>query len=242
MADIGSTFRIDCHSVVEAVHRGLAWATSAARPLARVFNLLLPAVDDKPPQAFVWMPAHTLAASVGVAALGDGSRLTAVDRSANQGADLGAKLAVEAHRVALPIRRAYKAHDAKVTALAKWVGKVTYHANHRPREPHRDSEASRAAAAKAARRRAALRDQRPARRCPVLRPVSHGGHHLVFADGKWVCAMCRRCSSKWTVLAPQRCSGSAAVQWAKSAAAIAERGGREGRSPPDAVCWRCLVQ
>ena len=112
-----------------------------------------------------------------------------------------------------------------------WVGVVTYEANHRPHEPHRDSEASRAAAAREARRRAALRaGRRPpgqaARR--EARPVGLGGHHLLWAGDAWACAMCRRRSAKWDAIAPKRCEGSAAVLWAKRAAAVAGRGGRDG--------------
>ena len=40
--------------------------------------------------------------------------------------------------------------------------------------------------------------------------------------------MCRRRSAKWADIAPKRCDGSAAVQWAKRAAAVAGCGGRDG--------------
>ncbi len=50
----------------------------------------------------------------------------------------------------------------------------------------------------------------------------------MWAGDAWVCAMCRRRSAKWADIAPKRCEGSAAIQWAKRAAAVAGSGGRDG--------------
>ena len=66
----------DCKTVVDTLHGPMADATAASRPLARVFNLLFPAMDDTPRENIVWMPAHTSAANVGQLKLSNGCLLT----------------------------------------------------------------------------------------------------------------------------------------------------------------------
>ena len=231
VADVGSEFRIDCQEVVKAMHRGRTWATSAKRPLARVFNLVLTAADDFVPEAFVWMPAHTTQAHIGRVRLGDGSLLTYIDHCANDGADAHAKSAVEEHRVPLPVRRAHAERDERTTRMARWIGRVTYEANHRPTPPHRDSVASRAVANQAARARTVASGDRRHHDGPVVhhaRPVALGGHHLSWTGRSWECAICRRHAKRWGAIAPRRCPGSAALLWAQRAEAISKRGGRDG--------------
>ena len=91
--------RVDCQPCVDALHKGLAWATRDKRPLAWVDSLMLAALDDTEPDAVVWMPAHTKESDVGRLYLGNGSTLTQLDRKGNNEANRLAKLAVEAHRV-----------------------------------------------------------------------------------------------------------------------------------------------
>ena len=52
---------------------------------------------DMDSEKVVWMPAHTTEASVGVATLGDGSKLTTPDRSGNDQVDALAKKAAATH-------------------------------------------------------------------------------------------------------------------------------------------------
>ena len=81
------------------IHAGLAVATSAKRVLARVYGMLLPALDDVGLDRILWMPAHKSAAHVGKLRLSNGDLLTKADVKGNDGADSGAKEGVEEHRV-----------------------------------------------------------------------------------------------------------------------------------------------
>ncbi len=146
IAEPGSDFRLDCKPCVDAVQRGKEWATSAARPLARVFSMLFSSIDDVPPRMFVWMPAHCGLDEIGRAVLGDGSLLTAVDRVTNELADTYAKQAVELHRVPVAVRKRVTDAAAGVREAAMWLGRVTHLANNQPAAPRRDSEASRRSA------------------------------------------------------------------------------------------------
>ena len=58
--------RIDCEPCVNAVRRGVKWATTGKRKHARVHALLLAALEDTPAELVVWMPAHTSEADVEV--------------------------------------------------------------------------------------------------------------------------------------------------------------------------------
>ena len=87
----GSTFTSDCKPCTDAVHAGYDWACAAGRPLARVMKQLFVHIDDVPASSFVWMPAHTSLANVGVKRLSNGKTLTHTDRRANERADSEAK-------------------------------------------------------------------------------------------------------------------------------------------------------
>ena len=71
-------------------------------------------------------------------------------------ADKVAKAAVLAHRVPLHIRRSVKQHADLMVANAKWIARATLIVNDQPGQPARDTEASRAGAAKAAAERRKL--------------------------------------------------------------------------------------
>ncbi len=143
IAEPGSDFRLDCEPCVKAIQRGKSWATSAARPLARVFDVLFTAIDDVPPESFVRMPAHCSLDDVGRVSLGDGSLMTAVDRMANELADTYAKQAVEEHRVPPALRSRVKEAAEHVRKIAMWLGRVTHLASNQPGPQRRDSEATR---------------------------------------------------------------------------------------------------
>ena len=73
MATPGTDFRIDCESVVDAIHKGVAWATASQRYIARVFGMMHHAVNGIPVEDFVWMPAHTSLDQVGKRMIGNGT-------------------------------------------------------------------------------------------------------------------------------------------------------------------------
>ncbi len=125
----GSPYRVDCKPCIDAIHKGIRWATASCRPLARVFNLIFPAIDDSPVESFVWMPAHTSASDVGVKRLGNGDLLTALDRSANDRADVLAKEGAATERVSAEIRKMLTDHHQMVSGTARWIGYGTHDAN-----------------------------------------------------------------------------------------------------------------
>ena len=94
-----SRFKGDCRACIDMVHAGLEVATSHKRALARVYGLLLPALEDTCLSCVLWVPAHKSAAHVGKLRLSNGKFLTKDDVKANDMADGFAKKAVEQHRV-----------------------------------------------------------------------------------------------------------------------------------------------
>ena len=173
-AEPGTQYRVDCQPCVNAFHNGRAAATKDNRPLARVHNLMCAALDDTDVAAVVWMPAHTKKEDVGRVYLGDGSKLTDLDRKGNEEADRLAKLAVEAHRVPKQVRDKIKELDLVVERAARWVARATYAAGNQIVQPFRDTDASRVAAVTAARgRMLAKRGERG--QVETVRPVEFGG-------------------------------------------------------------------
>ena len=94
-----SRFKGDCKACIGMMHAGLEVAASPKRALARVYNLLLPAMEDICLSCVLWMPAHKSKAHVGKLRLSNGELLTDKDVRANDMADGFAKQAVEEHRV-----------------------------------------------------------------------------------------------------------------------------------------------
>ena len=94
-----SRFKGDCKACIDMIHAGLEVAASPKRALARVYNLLLPAMEDICLSCVLWMPAHKSKAHVGKLRLSNGEVLTDKDVMANDMADGFAKQAVEEHRV-----------------------------------------------------------------------------------------------------------------------------------------------
>ena len=98
-----SRFKGDCKAGIDMIHAGLAVATSAFRVPARVYGMLLPALEDVGLDRILWMPAHKSAAHVGKLRLSNGDLLTKADVEGNDGADNGAKEGVEEHRVPIAV-------------------------------------------------------------------------------------------------------------------------------------------
>ena len=236
-------FRIDCEPCVKAIHYGVKWATTGRRKHARVHALMLAALDDMPSDQAVWMPAHTKIDDIGKAKLGDGSTLTKVDRDSNAVADLHAKAAASEVRVPAIIRKKLDEYHAMTKEAARWIGEITYTANHRSEAPYRDSIASRLAANEARIGRAKTKG--PTLRPPTEpRPVSLGGHAISPVDGRvdgrvW-CSVCRATSSK-PRFCMSRCTGSAAAKWAEAARKMANSGsadgGRHTRMISGSIIW-----
>lgn len=137
------TFRGDCKSCIDMIKAGLASATSAKRVLARVYALLILALEDTDRSTILWMPAHNTAVHVGKVALRDGSMLTADDLFANDAADGYPKEAVEEHKVPKGDVKAWKEDCAIAKARAKWLVRVATLACNVPHFPFSDSEATR---------------------------------------------------------------------------------------------------
>lgn len=82
-----SIFKGDCKSFIDLIHAGLAVAASPKRALARVYGLLLPALDDTCLSCVLWVPAHKSAAHAGKLRRSNGELLTKDDARANDMAD-----------------------------------------------------------------------------------------------------------------------------------------------------------
>ena len=117
-------------ALITSPPKGRIWGTSDKRPLARVHSLMFAALEGTEAAAMVWMPAHTDEADVGRLDLGDGSKLTHLDRKGNSEADRLAKLGVEAHRVPEQVCDRVNELNKVVEKTARWVARATYAAGH----------------------------------------------------------------------------------------------------------------
>ncbi len=243
----GCWFYVDCKPCVDAMKRGVKWATAAQRPHARVNGMLHAAADDTPAERFVWLPSHLRSCDVGAVTRGDGVPVTAEDKRGNDAADRHAKAAAASVRVDATTRRAMAEHDEAVAALARWLAEATHRANHGLGFPARDTEADRPRRqARGAAPRAARAP--PHQRSQVVepRPPSLGGHVLQRDEaGGWRCVVCRHGGRRWPVVARQRCPGSAAKRWAERASTLADGDAVEGDGHARVIsgdivwCLRC---
>ena len=94
----GSRFKGDCKSCIGMLHTRMTEATSAKRVLARVYGMLLTALEGVSLDRILWMPAHNSAAHVGKLQLSNGEVLTKEDVFGNDEADKGASEGVEEHQ------------------------------------------------------------------------------------------------------------------------------------------------
>ena len=131
---------------------------------------------------------------------------------------------------------------ARATDVATWIGRVTAAAQS-VQLPDGSRARDSQPLARSLRRRA--QRPRPMQTALTARPVALGGHLLQRSDRGWSCVVCKCSSTKWSTLAPTRCSGSAADRWAKRAAEDAAAGRIDGgghrRYLSDDVVWcgRC---
>lgn len=173
----------------------------------------------------VWIPAHTSEDEVAMVRLGNGVRLTAMDRFGNVEADRLAKLAVEEHRVPESVRAEAKRQEELLYDTAKWLGQVTMVAGSRKDGgPTMDATASRKRANEVARPRGVNGVRRRASRVASQKLVALGCHRLVRDGPKWQCRLCKERSKHWSRLAGQQCKGSVAKKWALNTQEVVSTG------------------
>jgi len=207
--------------LVDAFKQGKSVTTSAKSKYARAWNIAHAALEEsgtvevfgrgrRQDTDLQWIPAHTTEADIGV-------KISAYNRAGNDVADHHCKEAAKNQRANFSTLASVKADSHKVEVVARWIGHAGVIAN--DAAEGRDSTASRSLGAirRAAR---ALDRGAPQVRATVLtaRPNAFGGHDLVALEGGWKCRRCFKQSGSWNVLAPQRCTGSAATRWARMAA------------------------
>lgn len=116
-----SRFKGDCNACIDMIHAGIIVATSAKRALARVYELLLPALEDICLSCILWMPAHKSAAHVGKFRLSNGEFLCKRNVGANDMADGFAMKAVEEHRIPTYDVEKWRKDGEEAWGLARWA-------------------------------------------------------------------------------------------------------------------------
>ncbi len=129
-----SQIRTDCESLLTTAEMGLLAATTASRPLARIWAMIGQHLDGDivsivSSQRLVWLPAHQTTAAIKNRWLSNGKRFTVVDWRANRLADAVAKLTAAD---ASPPRRSLQVALSGLTAnrhASAVLGLVTHAAN-----------------------------------------------------------------------------------------------------------------
>lgn len=128
----GSSFRVDCKSLLTTYQGGRSLATCSNQVSARIWNSLFTTWDDGGDVDLVWMPAHTTeaAAAYDELLLSKGAALTATDRAGNAAAESLAKRAAKATRVPVTVRRRIELAEVRVSSMGQCIGQVTASASH----------------------------------------------------------------------------------------------------------------
>ena len=127
--------RTDCLGLLQIAEGGIARATAADRPMARLWSQIGIALDGDvsvlmSQGCLVWMPAHlSAAAAVGHASLSNGAKMSMVDWRANRLVDALAKQAAAGRRAPMAIRRLLESGRVAAKHAAKLLGRVTHAAN-----------------------------------------------------------------------------------------------------------------
>jgi hypothetical protein len=113
---------------------GLASATTATRPLARLWNRIGTLLDGDisrlaTDNLLVWMPAHQTTAAIGNRTLSTGKKLSVVDWRANRLVDALAKQAAMQRQAPFAVLRLLASARAAVRHAACLLGRVTHAAN-----------------------------------------------------------------------------------------------------------------
>ncbi len=211
----GSRYVTDSLNCVRMLRKGKKAATTARSRLARVWTMIFGIFDDDlDHQSLVWMPSHKGLDVVGNIRKGDGSMITRTDVDGNAWADRLAKRMAMMHREPFDRRAEIIATEGIARMVARYVGWVTWSANHCPQEVHRDAQATSSRRARAARgagggdggRRGTVRHPRP---------QQLGGHDLVKHGQRWRCAACLRTAGDKRHVQHEKCGGLAPVRWAE---------------------------
>lgn len=175
-AEPGSSFRSDCWPYVDTIPEGKTVSCFAKRPLARSNGLMHHVMDDASQNSVVWMPAHTLEASV------------AVDRKTNDRADEQAKKATRAARAPAELRQDCDDYPQNIQDAGFCLGMVTWPAGNIQGLVKRDFGAS---AFKALQHRSVQKALAKERRNETTVRLPSDGGHLLVSDGplQW-CALC----------------------------------------------------
>ena len=126
--------KTDCLALLHTAEGGLASATAANRPLARIWNRIGNAMDGnisrlRSDGLLVWVPAHQSSAAIGIKVLSNGDKLSDVDWRANRLADALAKQAASQRQAPVAILRILESGRAAVRHAASLLGRVTQAAN-----------------------------------------------------------------------------------------------------------------
>ena len=128
------TVKTDCLALLHTAEGGLARATDASRPLARIWAAIGNVMDGDiyalvADRHLTWMPAHQSLATVGSRTLSDGVQVSVVDWRANRLADALAKQAAVQRKAPMAITRLLNSGRAATRHAAALLGWVTHSAN-----------------------------------------------------------------------------------------------------------------
>ena len=126
--------KTDCMSLLSTARGGLARATAASHPLARLWSQIGNCTDGSiislvEEDLLTWMPSHQTIASIDKAVLSNGKKLSVVDWSANRLVDALAKQAAAQRRAPVAITRLMASARVAVKHSARLLGRVTHAAN-----------------------------------------------------------------------------------------------------------------
>jgi len=122
-------------NILTMLEMGPELASSANRPLARVWNFIFSTIDGEPFETLanrkvVWMPSHCTTAAIGRVMKSNGMLITALDWRSNRLVDELAKLGAQQHCVPDLAIQKFNAASAAAEYFAALVGTVTYRSNH----------------------------------------------------------------------------------------------------------------
>ena len=121
----------DCMAVLLGARRGQAWANESRRTYARLWGPVCSAMEGDS-GSLLWLPAHCTAAQVADRRLSNGSAMKQRHRLGNAAVDVLAKSAASDDKLPIGTLKWIAATGDKVTAIAAWIGRCTYMANHFP--------------------------------------------------------------------------------------------------------------
>jgi len=129
----------DCMAVLLGTRRGQSWANESRRTYSRLWGPVSTAIEGDP-DALAWLPAHCTGAQVGDRKLSDGTPMKQKHRIGNALADTLAKESANDDKLLIGTMKWIVAKGDKVSAIAMWIGRCTYMANHFP-DPRGDPDA-----------------------------------------------------------------------------------------------------